>query len=263
MKNLHRRSDKKSVRHLIVATVLVVVICAADVLSGGKLREGVRQAGAGVFTFLTNVKSSVFQSGAFSTRRSLIRKNEALKREIDALKLSVAGTAVLEAELAELRSMVRLAEEAPGITASVVSSLRASPYGTFLIGAGTSNGIGQGDLVTVGSGESNFVLGYVSEPGTRVSLVTEVFAPSAEVSAVAAGAEFLVRGRGDNGRAEVPASLDIAEGEPVASPAYGGRPLGIVGGIVEESGGASKELFIRFPVNLSEVQFVYVIPRQQ
>jgi cell shape-determining protein MreC len=191
-----------------------------------------------------------------------LRENEALQEEIARLSLRVAELEGLEDENEELRTIARVAENSSGVGAPVISSMHSSPYGTFLIGAGESNGIKAGALVIAGSKEgSGFVIGRASDVSARSSLVVQVFAPEQKTEAMIGKIPLSVEGQGGgNARAKVPRDAQIREGDTVVSARFRGLPIGIVGSIVEDTAGAYQTVYIGLPVNLTTLKFVYVLP---
>ena len=258
----YRLNNGRGARRLWAATLVLALVLALDLLSGGALRSLARGAALPAWSAGSRIASAVSGSGFFSSRRALQEENDALKRELALLRVRAAEARVLRDEAEKLRALSGLAALTPGVAAPVVSSASGSPYGTFLIGAGTENGVANGDLVLAGNGAGGIVIGRVSEPGARRSLVTELFAPGARLEATIAGAPLEAEGRGEgNARAEAPSTLPVAAGDVVFSSHAGGRAVGLVGAIREEPGSAYKTVFIRTPP-VSELGFVYVIPRE-
>ena len=264
--NLYRQNNtRRNKRRLLFATVLVGFVFIIDGLSGGNIRSMFRAGASSVLNVGTRIGSTISGSGLFSSRRALESENRTLREERAELQMRAAAFAVLREENEALRNLVHLAEEEQGITAPVISSFRSSPYGTFLIGAGTEDGARPGSLVLVGDPRLEaFVLGRIQTSDTHSSLVKSLFAPGEVTDAVIAKVGVSVEGRGGGqARAEAPREASITEGDPVISGTFGGRGIGVVGKVVEEAGGASQTVFIRFPINLNEVRFVYVLPTQQ
>lgn len=106
-----------------------------------------------------------------------------------------------------------------------------------------------------------FVMGIVREVGAHLSLVKEVFAPNESHAATIRGTPVTLEGQGGgNARADVLHALPIATGDPVVSPELGGRAIGIVGAVREDSAQTRKTIYIRLPINLAAIQYVYIIP---
>ncbi|MDO8514816.1 MAG: rod shape-determining protein MreC [bacterium] len=253
------RQNKRPYRRLFAATILVVVLFIADIVSGGTLRYTLR---SGVATFSSWVGSATGILGAneiFSSRRALESQNRSLSDTLAQLEDRAAGFDAIRVENEELRALLQVvqATSQKSVTAPVVSSIRSSPYGTFLIGAGSADGITRGSLVQTSGG---FVVGKVSDMGAHTATVTEVFAPGVSLDAILGTAAISVRGSGGgNARAEAPRGLSIALGSPVFAPEFGQRAIGIVGAVASSSGSAVQDVFIRLPVNLASLKFVYVI----
>lgn len=250
-------------RRLFFATAFIIVLFIFDALSGGKIRALVRGGGSAVWRLGTSVQESTYGSGFFSTRRGLIAENSALAGQVARLQERAAAYQVLKDENEALRGILNVAgnigsnDKASGITATIVSSLRASPYGTFQIGAGSADSVSSGDLVL---SAENFVIGRIESVDAHTSLVKEIFAPGVSTDAVIRGVAVAVEGQGGgNARTTMPRQSEAAIGDPVVSPALGARAIGIVGNMSEDSGSAHKNVSIYLPVNLSALQFVYIV----
>lgn len=250
--------QNKGRRRLWAATVLVLLLFGADIISGGALRARIRAFSAGISVHGGALISRIAGSGFFSSRASLAAQNRSLAEQLQQYEERASAYSALEEENAQLRALVGLAAHTHGLTAPVVSSLYASPYGTFLIGAGSAEGVAHGNIVLSSEG---FVLGEVADVALHTSVVHETFAPDASVDAIVNGTAVTLEGEGGgNARATIPRGVSIAVGASASAPQYAGRPVGIVGGVATSSGGAAQDLFVRIPVNRSGLQFVYVAP---
>lgn len=244
-------------RRLIAVTVLVVLILLVDAVSGGTVRSEVRYAAAAVSRWTASVNQAVWGSGIFTSRSSLEAQNRTLTAQLSYLSERAGQADLLQKENAGLRALVHLAENSPGITAPVMSSLLSSPYGTFLIGLGNGENVSRGDLVLT---EGGFVVGLINETNAGTALVSEVLAPGASIEALLDGASVFVEGEGGgNGRTEAPRGLKVSIGDVVVVPEFGQRGVGIVGAVASSSASASQHVYIRLPNTLSSMQFVYVI----
>ena len=242
---------------MLVATFIVLVIVLADLWSGGLARSYARAFAVFVGGSARSTLEWISSARFFSSRRVLLAENETLRTALETLEERSAFVAVLREENTTLRSMLAIASEERGLTVPIVSSFRASPYGTFLIGAGENEGIQNGSIVVSNGG---FVMGEVTDNVGASALVTSVFAPKSTVDALVSGVPIVLEGRGsENARAEAPRDARISSGDVVFAPKYGGRPIGVVGELRSEANDATKVLFIRLPVNLSSLRFVYVI----
>ncbi len=247
---------------LIGAVVLVVAIGLLffmDRFTGGVVGGYARGAGGAARSLAASAGSAINQSGIMQGRASLASENEQLRREIALYAEEIAQAEFMRAENEELRGIVDLASAEEGVSARIVSSHRASPYGTFLIDVGTDDGISNGDLVLTPGG---YVLGEVVGPSDGSATVRSVFAANQQVDLVVGDAAFSADGLGGgNARASVPREAEIPIGSGVIAPHYGGRNVGTVMHVESASSSATAVISIRIPVNLDSLRFVYVVAR--
>lgn len=254
------RSEKRGRKRLAYATLLVLLVLALDMLTGGSVRALVQQVGSVAWIASERVRSALFDSGYFETRRSLEREIALLREQSAKSTEHASAYGALAEENAQLRSLVRLAESEEGITAPVVSSVRSSPYGTFLIGAGASDDVAPGSLILT---EGGFVVGRVSDVRENTTLVTEVFAGGAQIDASIRGTVALAEGRGGgNARVSMPRGIPIEERDVVIAPQFGNRPIGLVGRVESETSSAEQTVYVHLPINLSELRYVFIVPAQ-
>ena len=253
--NLYRQN--KGLKRLYLTTALVIVLYIIDVLSGGTVRTMVRNAGSVIWQLGTGLEKVVGRSGFISSRRALEAENASLSGQLASLQEKSAAYQVLQDENKVLRGMLHIASSRSGVTAPVISSFRSSPYGTFLIGAGSSDSVVSGDVVL---SAENFVIGRVEETSAHSALVRELFASGVSTDALLGKAGVTVEGHGGgNARATMDRDAIVAVGDPVISPIFGGRVIGVVGAVQEDASRAGKVVYIRLPVNLSVLQFVYLV----
>lgn len=259
--NLSLLSDKRRVsKRLIFATVAVAMVLVADYVSGGAFRGVVRVTHGVVWDAASGIGLSTFGSGYFASKGVLKAENEAFRKRIATLEIELASVEALKLENTRLSELTRLAENAQGSAARITSSLRSSPYGTFLVGAGSADGIAVGDIVMVG-GERSVVIGEIAEVYGKSSLVREIFAPGASVEGIVGDAELTLLGRGGgNARAQAPRALALSPGDAVTSREFRGL-IGTIGAISPETASAFATIYVRTPVNMSELDFVYVVSR--
>lgn len=251
-----RRTSRTS-RALVWLTTLVIVLAVVDFVFGGVLRTPVRSVLTPVASVAASAGRNLWSVNFFSSRRALLGEVANLKTEVERMKERDLLVTTLLAENASLRSLSVIGEK-NGMTVPVRSSFSASPYGTFLIGAGESDGVMSGDVVL---SESGFVLGVVSDVQSDSALVTFAFAPGSTLEAVSGETGFTLSGRGlGNARAEVPREVPLKERDTVFAPALGTSPIGIIGRIESASSSAYATVFVYLPTNLNTVRFVRVIP---
>lgn len=247
-------------RRLVYATFFVLIVCAVDIFSGGSIRARLQGSFSGLYLATAQIRSVIFDSGYFMTHRSLAEHNSALQEQLYKNAEKAAAYDVQVQENNALRALVHLSETEEGITAPIVSSVRSSPYGTFLIGAGASDPIQVGSLVLT---EGGFVVGKISEVREKTSLVLEIFGGGSYVDMTIQSAQAVAEGRGGgNARVAMPRGIEITVGDVATSPSLRGRPIGLVGKIETSAASAEQTVYVRIPVNLSSLTYVYVVPAE-
>ncbi|MDP2649090.1 MAG: rod shape-determining protein MreC [bacterium] len=249
------RAPKRGRRRIVAATALIILILIADVVSGGYVRGQVRLIASAVSGWGSALIRGIASTGFLQSSASLKAENRALQAQVARLSERVASAEATKQENDVLRELARLAIETRGITAPIISSVGASPYGTFLIGTGGSD-IVSGDMVLT---EGGFVVGIVSDVHDSTALVSEIFSPGNSIDASLGGAYVRVEGRGGgNAHADVPRDLPVGVGDIVVAPGFGQRPIGIVGAVASTSASASQDVYLHLPSALSALSFVYV-----
>lgn len=249
--------DRSDRRRLLYATILVIALFLADMLSGGALRALAQRTMASAWTLSGAVRSAVFDSGYFRTHRSLAKENASLREQLAREVERAAGAKAIQEENHILRSLLSMTDTDTGITAPVVSSVRASPYGTFLVGAGQKDAVTVGALVVT---EGGFVVGQVTEVRESTSLVTEVFAGGVRVDAAIGGAIAPAEGRGGgNARISIPRAIEVIAGDVVTAPQLGNRPIGLVGKVESDTSSADQTVYVHLPINLASLRFIYIV----
>lgn len=240
----------------VAVTVTVLILFAIDTVSGGMLRRVVRAPVSALSEWSVALSERIGATGFFSSRRALAAENKALRQEMVLLESRAAAYAAVKQENDELRRVLNVATHPHGITASVVSSTEASPYGTFWVGAGESDSVLYGSLVETAEG---FIIGRITDVDTHRSLVTELFAPGASTPATLRGAPITIEGRGGgNGRTKVPRGMPLEVGDVVTSALFGGRPVAVVGSVETSAAEAFATVSIRLPVTVESLGFVYI-----
>jgi cell shape-determining protein MreC len=263
------RSTNVGRRRLWIATFIVIVLFAIDLVSGGAVRGAIRDGIADISLVVRRIGSNISASGFFTSKASLAAENQSLEAQVAALQEQAALSNALQAQVATLSSMTHLAATSDGVTASVASSFIASPYGTFIIGAGSDEGITTGAIVLsddVTDAEANIagegvVVGTVSDVSAHTATVSEIFAPDHSVDALLDGAPISVKGSGGgNATADAPNGIPVQQGDAVTAPEFAGRVIGIVGHVDANPSNAAIAVSIGSPVNLASMQYVFVVP---
>ncbi len=253
----HAQSSRRGRRRLIAATVLVVVLVLADIITGGGVRAAARNFAVSVDAGFASVISVLTDNGYFKSHAALAAQNQALTAQLAEYAEKAALYDSLQSANQKLSAMVHLAQTQTGVTAPIDSSFIASPYGTFLVGAGSAQNVAMGDLVLT---DQDVVIGKVTSISAQASTVTLIFAPGASVDVTIDGAPVAASGQGGGeGKAEVPQGITINATDPVLAPGYGSRVVGVVGHVVTDPSSAYADVSIGLPVNLSSLEYVYIV----
>ena len=188
-----RHGASRGRSRLLFATVLIICVFALDALLGGPFRNFVRSVASHAWTGVGSVGASITGSGVFARNSTLARENQRLTQELEQVRERAAAYDALKAENETLRTMLHFSETAPGVTAPVVSSYHASPYGTFMVAAGADDAIAPGDLVL---SESGYVVGRVADVGETRTLVRSVFQAGSTLDIVVGNAAVSAIGEG-------------------------------------------------------------------
>lgn len=257
--NSYRQNTKTGRRRLFAGTALAVVLFFGDFISGGSLRSLVHMTTTYLWEVGTSIGEDVTQSGIFTSRAALSWANQSLTKQLAKYQEDEAAYSALQQENKQLRALVHVATTTPGITASVTSSFYSSPYNTFMVGAGSTQGVKEGSLVVTGDG---FVLGTVASVEGQQSTVNELFAPHTQIDATLDGTTVTLDGwGGGNARTTLPHGVTVTVGDPVIAPSLGGRSIGTVGKVESDPSSAESQIYIYLPVNRAGLQFVYIIKK--
>lgn len=242
---------------LLAILVIVFVTSARGVVAGGvvwviqPVLAISRAAHDGFFSFVQT----------FSSTRTLIAENSALKTELHDLKMRLLDRNILAEENAQLRELMGQSPAGVGVLGSVLSGPGSAPYDTLIVDAGTDDGIQDGDRVFVGE---NVIIGTVSATYAHSSQVTLLSAPGEKSDVVIVGgigtdAVVIATGRGGgNFEVLVPRDTGVATGTPVLA-AGTSRIIGIVEGAEGNANDPFKKLLLRTPINPQSIRFVRIV----
>jgi cell shape-determining protein MreC len=262
MMNSYRRSsdaEYSALRSLILVIVIGVVIGLADVIAQGGIRALARDALAPFGDALTSAWAALSRYGGIGDRVALADRVRELENELARYAERDALFRVIARENNDLRSLAQVASSSLSLSAPIASSFRASPYGTFIVAAGSRDGVELHSLVLSPEG---FVLGTVADVGLRSAIVRFVFAPESRVEVVSGESAFTVVGQGlTSGLARVPIETPLAIGDPVYTPGLESLPVGNIVHIASSSASVYADVFITLPVNLNALRFVRIVSR--
>ncbi len=213
---------------------------------------------AAVWEAAQGARESFDSYGGISARATLAEENKSLREEIARLQSLSLHNDVLKTENATLRDMFGLREAYPeGVSAPVLSNPSVSPYGTFVIGSGSADGVAVGSFVL---SAPRVAIGQVREVGEHTALVGLFSAHGQKSEVMINAVRATYEGRGDgNGLVVVPRGITVNVGDASVLP---GLPfaIGFVGYIKSNPQDAETLVLVRVPTNLPGLSFVRIVP---
>ena len=256
MTNLYRQNKERGHYVLSAVTLMIVILLVVDFTLDGHLRSRVGEYLSPVAVAFSRAAHSIGEATNFNSRTALIAENKRLQSEIELLKARMTLVDFVSQENTSLRALASLANP-NAISAPVLSSFLSSPFGTFMIGVGSDDGVDTGSIVTT---ESGFVIGEVMEVGKNSSTALFVFAPQTETEAVVGDISLLVEGRGyTHGRARVPREVPLKVGDVVVAPRFA-LPIGVITRVDSSETDIYSTVFLSIPENINRVRLVRVFP---
>lgn len=191
---------------------------------------------------------------------TLVDENRALQQELSQLRREVFLTRTLSTDNERLRALLdRTTTSDNLVSASVIHGERFSPYDTFIIDLGATNGVRPGMLVLTPEG---IAVGTISSTQEKTATVTQFSAPDMIVDAMLnATSSFhtVLRGYGSGTmRVSIPRDIEFAVDDTFVLPSFPTYPLGKIVSIEVAPEDAYKILYVRSPVNMYELRFVLI-----
>ena len=254
--NLSRQNSAARWR-LLATTVFVVVVFLFDVVTGGALRGVVRSIGAGVWHGAGVVVHALDRNGWLTSRATLASENEYLRAELAKVQDKAAALGVVQQENDHLQAMLNMTGEHPkGVVAIIDSPAALSPNHTFIVHAGTADGVKVGNIALTDSG---FVVGTIIEVQQHTSLMKEIFASGENIAAVIDKNAITLVGKSGVGYGRLAHEMDAQVNDPVFASSSGHRPIGVVGSVEASSTNAYRDIYVDLPVTPQSLQYVYVV----
>ena len=263
---------------LIGATLVIAILIGifSALASGEKASlaegaiEGVSTPGQAAVSGTGNWFSNLF--GYFGSVKALRAENEVLKNSNIELDKRLRDAQGLEAENAELRTMLDLSKTEPELkllAATVIAKDPSNWYGTFTINRGTDHGVQKGQPIITANKE---LVGKVSRVGSDWAEVVTVLDPecgvgalverSKEVGVLEGDSSLRLRGRCRLGYLSRDADMEV--GDYVETSGMGGvYPKGLLVGKIlelkEDNTNMSKYAIVEPLVNFGNLHQVFVL----
>ncbi|MBA3733199.1 rod shape-determining protein MreC [Patescibacteria group bacterium] len=192
-----------------------------------------------------------------SFKGTLIKENLKLQDETVTLKLRQMDYDVLSKENQEIKTVLGRKNSIHRV-AGILSKPPRSPFDTFVIDAGSSEGVFIGNKVYI---SENIIIGTITNVTPHTSLVQLFSTGGLKQDAVVSrtGTMLTITGRGGaNFEIEVPKDTDILWGDSFLYPGLNSSILGNVYYIDTNSQSSFKTIYIRIPGNVFDSKVVYI-----
>ena len=197
------------------------------------------------------------------TKKSLIKENDTLKQRIRELESITAEIALLREENTTLTSLLKYTKNPSDIvtTALVVGKPSSSLFDTLVINQGNNAGVVAGDLVVAGDSILLGVVKSVTNTTAKVDLYSRHgYSHDSGFMIKTLGINVQGRGNGnENFIFEIPASIQIVDGDVVTLPEYPDRVVAVIKSVDSDPRNPFQKALARTPVNINELKFVQVV----
>lgn len=195
----------------------------------------------------------------FISKKELSDLNNVLKEENLKLKSDVFKLDVLEKQNNDLLNILGRKKEKNFIPASLIFKPSFSKFDFFLIDAGSRDGIKKGMKVEV---FNNFLIGEVYDVFEKESKVMLYSALNNKIGVYLekSGIRMIATGKGsENFEIILAKNTDIAIGDKILTQEITPFILGEIMKIIENENDIFKKAYFRYPFNLNEIKYVYVL----
>jgi len=211
---------------------------------------------------VSEVVGNGFQNvtGFFAFKSSLSAQVASLQNQVASLELKQVDYDAVTKENQDLKILFGQNPTNPNsrVLAGVISKPPQSPYDTFVLDAGSENGIVVGDKVYI---SDTVLVGEIASVTGKNSIVN-LFSKSGMTNALSderTGATYQISGDGGaNMSVEAPKDADILWGDTFSYPSLATSVVGSVFYIDQSAQASFKTVFLRVPGNVFQTKWVFV-----
>lgn len=256
------RKNKTNYKKIIVNCVAgVVVIFILSFFSPSFSVFFSRVAGTVAYPFWKS-KSYVSEKflmlgGLIESRESLVKSNIELTDQITHLRGKLFDLDLLEEENKNFRAILDRTEATSTLPAFILARPPLTGYDVFVLDLGSQNGVSVGQKVFFES----IMLGEIVETTPRTSKVKLLSSGGVETEAFIVSQSMPIKllGRGNgNLTGSVSQEVKVVVGDTVIIPGERNEILGLVDGVEHGPASSFKKIYVRLPINLSELRWVSI-----
>lgn len=197
--------------------------------------------------------------GYFQTKGHLNKENESLKESLSKAEYRLFEMDFVKGENLKLRNALGMQEYGEvSVFSYVLSRPNITIYDSLILDSGIGRGVRVGDLVKA---EEFIVIGEivgVTEKTSQARLFSTSGVRSEVVIGSSLGAVAIGIG-GGNFQIELPRNISVKEGMSVKLSSFPRTLLGFVEAIEKESSDSFQKIYIRSPINVSNLDSVLVV----
>jgi cell shape-determining protein MreC len=198
----------------------------------------------------------------FASNRALVTENTALKEALASTSIALMDRNILYSENQDLKARLGRLREGTTVTlAAVLARPPETPYDTLMLDVGSTGGVIQGDLVSVGGSVYVGKIQAVYPTTSRVVLFSSS-GQTFDALLLHAGTTSLalkISGQGGGSlMAQVPAQTQVQKGDKVLLPSIATDLLATVSAVESNALSSFKTIYFELPINIHAVRFVEV-----
>lgn len=189
---------------------------------------------------------------------ALVRENEALKERLSSFDALLASYRTLESSRESLLQSFGRSDALPGLAAGVLVHPPETPYDILIVDAGESEGVAEGDRVSLPEGGA---LGAVREALWQESKVALYSSGGEKTQAVlerGGHAVTLVGRGGGTFEVELPREVSVVAGDKVLMPGMRSELVGVVEEVSVEPTDSVQHVLVRGVGNIRSIRFVTI-----
>ncbi len=257
------RHDATARRRKIALGILVLIVIVVLLFFRAPVTTGVRGVGSFVLAPVWSTQGVLggwWSAWAtfFTSKATLREENERLHDTVRELTEGNLADVVIRAEWEAQRTLLGRTDSRTYALAYVLARPPVSPFDTFMIDLGGSEGIVPGMEIYI---SHDVVIGEVTHTTAHTALVTLYSSPGAEFPAYlgASTTPVVVHGiGGGNLRVSLPKGAVVGTSTVLYAPGDGPRVLGVLAGVDMKEGSSFANYTFVLPTNYLNLRSVYV-----
>jgi len=259
------KKQKLFAKNFVIIILFIGIFVLADVLFSNVFSGSAHFVSAPFWKVKNKIISNIIDiTQLIKSKKTLVNENKELKSQAEEMNLKLSALNLFKRENNFLKETLNysgfVVENT--ILAETLTRPPASLYDTFIINAGSDNGIKNGDKVLA---PGDIFIGAVSEVYKKTSLV-KLFSSYGEIMAVFVGDNNIsVNAEGAGGgnfTANLPRDIGVNKGDIVTIPDMSANVFAIIEEIENNPTDPFVKILFKNPVNMNEIKWVWIVKTQ-